>query len=108
MLASDGGLFIALPEEKPASYVGREIFVGYALRPRELAARGRAALLLWGTEVLLGIGSDGRIYVTEEVMPGKGGRKVFRGFRATDEERAHIVAELHRMVFNLVGGVPRA
>ncbi|MDI3283629.1 hypothetical protein [Polyangium sp. 15x6] len=108
VLASDGGLFLALPEEKPESYAGREIFVGYALRPREAVARGRPALLHWGAEALLGIGSDGRIYVAEGAMPGKRGRKVFRGFRTTNEERAYIVAELHRMVFNLVGAVPRA
>ncbi|MDI3287353.1 hypothetical protein [Polyangium sp. 15x6] len=77
------------------------MFVGYALKPREVAAYGVRQLLAWAVIGRLALGSDGRVYVHEGEIGGHGVRKAFRGVAMTSTERAALVEELHRTAFNL-------
>ncbi len=107
LLGSNGSIYINVGDVPPERLADRAIFVGYALKPQEVARRGREGLLSWAASALVAIGSDGRIYVAEAELsePSKPKRRVFRGFEANAEEKARIVGDLHRMAFNLTVGL---
>ena len=78
------------------------MFVGYGLRKGEVARLGPSRILAWAAIELLAWGSDGRAYVHERALDRTRGRKVFRGFAATDFEAACISATLHCMASSIV------
>jgi len=101
-VGSDGTTYITVQGRDERRFVGRKVFVGYALTRHEVARLGPQAIHLWAATALIAWGSDGRIYVHESRLSSTSRRKVFRGFAATEVEAAWITYTLHMTVRSIV------
>jgi hypothetical protein len=101
-VGSDGAVYVTARGRDSRRFAGRPVFVGYALHRTEVAELGARGVHAWAAIGRLAWGSDGRVYVHEGELAGTRGRKVFRGFAATELEAAAIVATLHCMAASIV------
>ena len=69
---------------------GRRWFEGLAISTQELARLGHWPVLAWAITGEIALGSDGRVYVSWNMLPRtEQGRDVFLGYELTPEDEFH-------------------